>query len=198
MNRPAGALGAALDRVWDELGDRDSLFPELPDDAALARAASGEVMAAMPRLLELAISGAAPRMAVTEPFDLLRDAGWSSWSVAQRSVIVDLADIWWEWTRSSIDPTPPPGIVLACLSRLGLPMVRWLKPWIDDLDGPAAGHLAEVVISQLPEPEWAGVDDERRQILSWCRSEPVVIGLTVVGGVHLEEGQLAAALDLML
>jgi hypothetical protein len=77
-------------------------------------------------------------------------------------------------------------------------MVRWLAPWLDDLDGPAARHLATVVITQLPEAEWAAHQDERAQILAWCRSEPVVIGLTVVGGVHLDDGQLSDALDRML
>ena len=56
----------------------------------------------------------------------------------------------------------------------------------------------ETVDTQLPEAEWKSFGDERSQILSWCRSEPVVIGLTVVGGVHLDEGQLGAALDRML
>lgn len=198
MTAVEGALARALDRVWSALGDRSSLFPELPDDAVLARATSGEVVEAMPRLLELAISGAAPRMAITEPFDLLAASAWATWPAHQRTSIEDLVDTWWEWTRSGIDPDIAPGRVLACLCRLGLPTIRWLGPWLDDLDGPAARHLAEVVIGQLPEPEWEAIPDQRSQVLAWCRSEPVVIGLTVVGGTHLEEGQLGAALDQML
>lgn len=197
MTTAAGALGAALDRLWNELGDRSSLFPSLPADAALARARAGEVVAATPRLLELAI-GSSPQMSPTEPFDLLRASSWDQWPTGQRRAVEQFADTWWESIRGANDPEPEPGLVLACLSRLGLPMVRWLGPWLDDLDGPAAGHLADVVISQLPEPEWRGYDDERSQVLAWCRTEPVVIGLTVVGGVHLSDGQLGAALDLML
>jgi len=96
------ALVDAIDRVWDVLGDRDSLLPSLPDDAVMARARSG------------------------------------------------------------------------------------------------ARHLAEVIVSRLPEAEWEGSEDQRSQILGWSRTEPVIIGLTVVGGVHLDDGQLSDALDLML
>lgn len=198
MTELAGALGLAIDRLWDAIGDRSSLFPDLPDDAALARAHDGELRPALPRLLELAISGRAERMAITEPFDLLGRAEWTAWPAAERQAIEEVADTWWEWTRSSNDPLPTPGVVLACLCRLGVPLIRWLAPWLDDLDGPAARHLASVVISQLPETEWEGFQDQRQQILAWCRSEPVVIGLTVVGGVHLDDGQLGEALDHML
>ncbi len=194
----SGELGASVDRLWSVLGDRESLFPELPDDAALARARSGELVEAIPRLLELAIGGGLERVAITEPFDLLREADWTTWPANQRAAIEDVIDTWWLWTRTAIEPEHGPGLVLACLCRLGVPQIRWLGVWLDDLDGPAAGHLAAVVTSQLQEPEWEGFDDERSRILGWCRTEPVIIGLTVVGGVHLEEGQLSAALDAML
>ena len=193
-----GELGASVDRLWSVLGDRESLFPELPDDAALARARAGELVEAMPRLLELAIGGGLERVVITEPFDMLREADWTTWSVDRRVAIENVVDTWWTWTRTAIESDHSPGLVLACLCRLGVPQIRWLGAWLEDLDGPAAGHLAEVVIGQLPEPEWEGFDDERSRILGWCRTEPVIIGLTVVGGVHLEEGQLSAALDLML
>lgn len=198
MTPLAGELGRAVERLWDVVGDRTSLFPDLPDDAALARAGAGELKEAIPRLLELAIGGGAERMAIVEPFDLLRDADWTKWPAAERQAVEDVADTWWEWTRRSNDPRPAPGLVLSCLCRLGVPPIRWLGPWLDDLDGPAARHLADVVVSQLSEPEWAPIEDQRQQILAWCRSEPVVIGLTVVGGVHLDEGQLSDALDQML
>ncbi len=193
-----GQLGRTIDVLWDVLGDRNSLFPELPDDAALARARGGELKAAMPRLLELAISGSAVRMSVTEPFDLLSEAEWTTWPAVERRALESVVDTWWRWVRGSVEPTMPIGLVLACLCRLGVPMVRWLGPWLDDLDGPAAVRLAEIAIGRLPEPEWAPIPDERSQILAWCRTEPVVVGLTVVGGVHLEEGQLSAALDQIL
>lgn len=198
MTELAGELGRTVDALWTALGDRSSLFPALPDDAALARARAGEVKDAMPRLLELAISGSAERMAITEPFDLMREAGWTTWPAGQRRAVEDVVDTWWEWVRGSVEPTMSTGLVLACLCRLGVPLVRWLGPWLDDLDGPGALRLAEVVIDQLPEPEWESIPDQRSQILAWCRTEPVIVGLTVVGGVHLEDGQLSAALDLML
>jgi hypothetical protein len=198
MNPLRGELGARLDRLWDVLGDRESLFPQLPDDAALARARSGELVEAIPRLLELAIGDGLQRVPVTVPFDLLREADWTTWSAARREAIEDVVDTWWTSTRTAIEPELSPGLVLACLCRLGVPQIRWLGPWLEDLDGPAARHLANVVTGQLPEPEWEGFDDQRSQILAWCRTEPVIIGLTVIGGVHLDEGQLSEALDLML
>ncbi len=193
-----GELGRAIDQAWDVLGDRESLFPDLPADAALARARAGELKAALPRLLELAIGGDPGRMAITEPFDLLRQAEWTTWDDAERRAIEAVVDTWWAWVRTSVDPPLPVGLVLACLCRLAVPNVRWLGPWLDDLDGPAAVRLAEVAIDQLPQPEWQPIPDERDQILAWCRSESEVVGLTVVGGVHLEPGQLSDALDRIL
>lgn len=192
------ALAKAIDHVWDVLGSRDSLFPSLPDDAVMARARSGEPKEAMPRLLELAVVDGLEHLSITDPFDLLASSGWTAWPDADRRAIEQLLDTWWTWTRTAIDPPVAPGLVLACLCRVGVPQVRWLGPWLDDLDGPAAQHLAEVVTRQLPQVEWEGFEDERSQILGWSRTEPVIIGLTVVGGVHLEEGKLSAALDLML
>jgi hypothetical protein len=198
VTAPAGELGRVIDRLWDVLGDRTSLFPVLPADAALARAGAGELKAAMPRLLELAVGGVVETMEITEPFDLLREAEWTTWPAAERQAVEKMADTWWEWTRRSIEPQPGVGVVLACLCRLGVPPIRWLGPWLEDLDGPAAQHLARIVIEQLPEAEWTTMEDQRQQILAWSRTEAVVIGLTVVGGVHLDDGQLSAALDLML
>lgn len=192
------AMTEAIERVWDALGDRTSLFPTLPDDAAMARAKAGEAKEALPRLLELAVTGNLMRVEVTEPFDVLSDLSWTTWPDTQRRAVEELLDTWWEWIRTAIEPETSPGLVLACLCRVDLPQVRWLGPWLDDLDGPPAQHLAEVIVSQLPEPEWSGIEDQRSQILGWARTEPVVIGLTVVGGVHLSDGQLSAALDLML
>jgi len=192
------ALVDAIDRVWDVLGDRDSLLPSLPDDAVMARARSGEVKQAMPRLLELAVVDKLEHTRIVEPFDLLAENGWRSWPDNERQVIEALLDTWWTWTRTAIEPAVSPGRVLACLCRTGVPQIRWLSPWLDDLDGPPARHLAEVIVSRLPEAEWEGSEDQRSQILGWSRTEPVIIGLTVVGGVHLDDGQLSDALDLML
>lgn len=192
------ALAEAIDRVWEELGDRSSLFPALADDAAMARAHGGEAMEATPRLLELAVTDRLEHMSIVAPFELLAEAAWRTWPDRQRRAVEALLDTWWTWTRTANEPAIAPGRVLACLCRTGIPQVRWLGPWLDDLDGPPAQHLADVIISQLPEPEWEGYEDQRSQILGWSRTEPVIVGLTVVGGVHLDDGQLSEALDLML
>ena len=164
----------------------------------MARARAGEAKQALPRLLELALTDGLERVELTAPFDLLGELDWPRWPAAERDAIEELLDTWWEWTRTASEPQLSPGVVLACLCRVGVPQIRWLGPWLDDLDGPTAQHLARIVIEQLPEPEWEGIEDERSQILGWTRTEPVVIGLTVVGGVHLHPGQLSVALDHML
>lgn len=192
------ALQVAIDRLWAALGDRDGLMPSLPDDAVMARARGGEAKAAMPRLMELLVADELTHIEITEPFDLLRESEWGSWPDEQRGAVQSFLDTWWEWTRTALEPETPPGLVLACLSRLEVSHVRWLGPWLDDLDGSSARHLAQIVIEQLPEPEWEGHEDARSQILGWARTEPVIIGLTVVGGIHLDDGQLGAALDQML
>lgn len=194
----SGALDEAVDRLWDVLGDRSSLLSTLADDAVMARARAGEAKQAMPRLLELVAADRLDHLDITEPFDLLAASDWISWPDVDRRAVEGFLDTWWTWNRTAIEPTIAVGRVLACLSRVGAPQVRWLGPWLEDLDGPPARHLAEVIIGQLPEPEWDGLDDARSQILGWCRTEPVIIGLTIVGGIHLDEGQLSAALDLML
>ena len=40
------------------------------------------------------------------------------------------------------------GGVIGVLVGFGAPMVRWLGPWLDELDGPGAAHLATVVIAR--------------------------------------------------
>lgn len=192
------AFTEAIDLVWEELGDRSSLFPSLPDDAVMARAQAGEAKEATPRLLELAMTDELEHMSIVEPFELLAEVQWRRWPDSERRAVEALLDTWWTWTRTAIDPVVSPGRVLACLCRTGIPQIRWLAPWLEDLDGPPARHLAEVITSQLPETEWQGADDQREQVLGWSRTEPVIIGLTIVGGVHLDEGQLSEALDLML
>jgi hypothetical protein len=194
----AGAVDTALERLWDLLGDRSSLFPDLAADAVLARARAGELTAAVPRLFELVTNDQLGDQPIVEPFRLLAENGWQTWLPLQQRAVEEFADVWWTDTRTAETPRFRPGEVLACLAHLDLPLVRWLHPWLDDLDGPGARHLATIVLSQLDEPAWTTRPDARAQILAWTRSEPVVIGLTLVGGVHLEPGQLGSALDLML
>ena len=77
-------------------------------------------------------------------------------------------------------------------------MVRWLGPWLDALDGPAARHLARFVIDGPTDPGWEASEDHAGQVLAWARTEPVLFGLTLVGGVHLDDGMLGEALDVLL
>lgn len=193
-----GALGEAIDRLWDVFGDRTSLFSVLDSDAVLARAHAGEVRGALPRLMELIVADAVSPADRIESFDLLSSEDVAPWSRADRSAIERFADTWWRFTLETEQPAPPVDAVLACLVRLDAPLIRWLSRWLDELDGPAAHHLARTVIDGLDDPGWADHDDEREQILGWARTEPVVLGLTVVGGVHLDEGELSEALDRML
>jgi hypothetical protein len=131
-------------------------------------------------------------------FDRLEAAGWHDWPDADRRLVDDVLDLWWA-TELQLEPGEPSvHDVLAALARLHPPMIRWLDPWLRDLDGPGARHLVRMVADQLSSVRWAERPDRRAQVVAWTRSEPVVIGLTLVGGVHLEPGQLGDALDRML
>lgn len=194
----AGALGDAHQILWERFGDRQSLMSDLPADAVLARARSGESRESIPRLFGLIVTdqlGTADRL---EFFRLLDEAAWQEWPRDDRWAILGAFDTWWTFTRSDSEPPLSAGTVLACLAHVEVPLVRWLGPWLEDLDGPGARHLADVVIDQLSDPEWEDRSDQRTQILQWTRSEPVILGLTLVGGVHLDPGDLGRALDAML
>lgn len=191
-------MDKAIDRLWAVFGDRTSLFSVLDSDAVLARAHAGETRGALPRLMELVVADALSPADRMEAFDLFSSGELSPWSRSDRAAIEGFADTWWRFTLRTEEPTPPVDLVLACLVRLDVPMIRWLSPWLDELDGPAAHHLARTVIDGLDDPGWADRTDERDQILGWARTEPVIIGLTLVGGVHLDDGELGRALDRML
>ncbi len=191
-------VAGALDDVWSRFGSRDSLFPNLALDAVLVRADQGELRAALPRMLELATSPLADPEGAVAVFDRLEAAGWSDWAADERRSIERVLDQWW-LTELALEPGEPAlHEVLGALARLDIELVRWLDPWLRDLDGPGARHLASMVDDQLSWSRWQETPDRRRQVLAWTRSEPVVMGLTVVGGVHLEPGQLGDALDRML
>ena len=202
MSQPAGSSGGAvaevIDEVWRVFGDRDSLMPLLDADAVMVRAQTGELKIALPRLFELTAGdelGDVPRQ---QTFALLSSSDWQHWDPPERQAVVSFADTWWRATRTDEDPLVSVDSVLACLAYLGLPMLRWLGPWLEDLDGPGARHLADAVIAQFPDEAWAGLPDERSQVLAWARGEPVILGLTLIGGVHLAEGKLGEALDQLL
>lgn len=198
-------LEVALEQLTDLVGQHDGLLPTLPADAVMARfnaaLADGdgvEVRQSMVRLLELMVTDELGALEPTEVADSLRDAGWTRWPSDEQAAIAHVLDDWWSTVLAQHPHEPPAEIVLATLCRLDFPLVRWLQPLLEQLDGPAAVHLSEIVLQQLPHHSWNDRPDERSQILNWCRSEPVVMGLTVVGGVHLAPGVLGEALDLLL
>ncbi len=193
-------LADALDRVWERTrtpdgeAGRSTLLPDLPADAVLARihAAAGTaaaVASALPRLAELLVDPATSDDHRLEIADLLAPVA---------DGLRDVLDAWWSQTLA-LEPAPPGiEVVLGCLVRLGVPLVRMLEPWIRDLDGPPARHLAALTLGRLRHPVWDGHDDARRQVAAWLQSEPVVMGITIVGGVHLDDGVLGDVLEVLL
>ncbi len=191
-------IAASLEQLWRQLAPTDSLLPELAFDAVLSRADHGEFIECLPRLLEIVtLPGADPDVAVAV-FDRLTANGWATWPDERRRPIERLLDLWWS-TELALEPGEPAAHdVLGALVRLEQPVSRWLQPWLEDLDGPGARHFVALVADQLSSDRWAEVPDQREQVLAWTRSEPAVMGLTLVGGVHLDPGQLGLALDRML
>ncbi len=197
----ASPVEEALTHAWDVLGDRQSLLPDLDIDAVVARADAGELEMATPRLLELAVHGRIGRESLhgligrVQPLLVERGPG--------REAVIDVLDAWWAQTIA-LDPVDddPASMrartVLGALAHLDEPLVRWFEPWLIDLDGPQARHLADLVTDGLSGSAWDEVPDKRQQVLGWAASEPVVFGLTLVGGMHLADGELSDVLDRLL
>lgn len=194
----ASPVELALNTAWDELGDRESLMPDLDADAVVARADTGELRSSAPRLLELALAGQGGRDGahglVRRLRPLLVDRG------PERDAVIGVLDAWWRTTLALdvVEPgrsSPAASLVLGALAQTDEPLVRWLEPWLADLDGPSARHLAALVLDGLVGDAWDLVPDKREQVLAWAASEPVIFGLTLVGGVHLDDGQLSDVLD---
>lgn len=198
-------LEVALEELTDLVGQHDGLLPTLPADAVMARFNAAvvdedevETRQSLVRLLQLMVSDDLGALESVDVADCLDSARWMQWSSDEQAAVIRVFDAWWSTVLAQHPHEPPAEIVLATLCRLNFPIVRWLHPLLEQLDGPAAVHLSEMVLQQLPHPSWNDRPDERNQILNWCRSEPVVMGLTVVGGVHLAPGVLGEALDLLL
>lgn len=198
-------LEVALEQLIDLVGQHDGLLPTLPADAVMARfnaALSGgdnvETAQSLVRLLELMVADELGEFEAVDVADCLENAGWTQWPSDEQAAVLRVFDAWWSTVLAQHPHEPSAELVLATLCRLDFPMVRWLQPLLEQLDGPAAIHLSEMVLQQLPHHSWNDRPDQRSQILSWCSSEPVVMGLTVVGGVHLAPGVLGEALDLLL
>jgi hypothetical protein len=191
LSRP---LTTALARLRSEFSSNLVLVDELAADAALAIAGT-DLEAALARLFELvSINDLGDRHAY-EVFDLLSEAGWLEWDMPAVQAISAWADAWWLTSLMTEPDLANAGDVLGQLTHLGLPMVKWLSVWLDSLDGTGAEHLANFLIDGSSHAGWDGKSDERRQVLAWARSEAVVNGLTMVGGTHLQPGQMAMILD---
>lgn len=199
-------LLAALTARWTPPG---SLVRDLPADALLAwvdgaaeRGDDDAVRAAWPPLLALAV---ADRLAPFEPWEVLarlEAGGWHRWARADRDRVVAVLDGWWRATLLGHPSHPGAHDVLVAQAALRGEVRPLLDRWLDELDGPGAVHLAELArddidpeTRRLRHPGWDGREDLATQVVAWARSEPVLLGLTLVGGSHLEPGLLPAALD---
>ncbi len=198
-------LRIAIDSVWEHFGDRSSLLGELPADAVLARSRSDERRAAAPRILELltspqplnALDVRTGRELMAEIVLLLDEPELTA---DERSALMAVLDRWWAQTLmfDAIDDGLTASQTLALLAMIDAPLVRWLEPWLTDLDGAPARHLVALVQHGLDGEEWHDQPDLAGQVRGWTRSEPVIMGITLVGGVHLDEGDLSAILDELL
>ncbi len=181
-------LRQALDRLRSAL-PTDELADAVEIPTLLALADAGDLAGVTAPLLEAVIDGRVPaseRAAVLARWRTTDDVRWDE--------VIDAAVAWWDEARWA-DPSEPAHLVLADLCHLDEPMSRWLQPWLDDLDGEPARHLAAAVLADWAAPGFAELPDQQQQCRSWAASEPVVFGFTLVGGVHLEQGELGAVFD---
>jgi len=191
LSRP---LSDALGVIREEFPTDRVLVNDLAADAAMAIAAT-DLEASLARLFELiAIDELGDREAY-EVFDLVSGADWLAWDMPALQAIAAWADAWWLTALRSEPDTVNAGDVLGQLTHLGLPMVKWLTVWLDELDGLGSQHLAKFVIDGSDHRGWDGKRDEKEQVLAWARSEPVLNGIMMIGAAHLEAGQMAAILD---
>lgn len=192
-------LDGALTGAWAALAPEPGLFPGLAFDAARARATTGELVVATPRLLELIVTAEAT---VEEAASFVAELGRHPLGTAERAAVTDVLDAWWQETLL-LDPGAhrepfTPAVVLGVLAGFDAPMVRWLGPWLTELDGPGAHHLAAVVVDGLDGPAWVGKEDRAGQVQAWAATEPVVNGLTLIGGVHLGPDAMSDVLDRLI
>lgn len=213
-------LDRAIDHLWEVFSDRASLIGDLPADAVLARVdavppvaesaaphsaelAPSELRFCLPRLAELLTTNQLDDEPGYRIADRLHDADWQSWARVEREALEEFFDIWWLLTRSLDDgPFPASGLsaseVLGVLIHLGVPLVRWLGPWLEDFDGSSARHFADMILGGMDTPAWSSAPDERGQVLGWAASEACVFGIALVGGIHLPDDQLSDVLDRLI
>ncbi len=191
-------LDRSISRLWGVFSDRSSLLRDLPADAVLARADAGELRFCLPRLLELLSTDRLDAEPGYRVADRLAAADWQSWERQEREALEDFFDTWWLLTRAFDDGPLSASDVLGILVHLGVPLVRWLGPWLEDFDGAAARHFADMILGGFQGPAWQSAPDERGQVQGWASSEACIFGIALVGGIHLPDEQLSAVLDRLI
>lgn len=174
-------------------------------DAAADRGDAEAVRAAVPRLLQLAVADQLAPVPTWEALAHLERAGWRDWPLAHRALVTEVLDGWWRATLIGHPSRPGAHEVLVAQAAARREVRPLLDRWLDELDGAGAIHLAEVVRHDLDptsgllvHPGWAGLEDLSGQVVAWARSEPVIVGLTLIGGSHLDGDDLGQALDRLI
>lgn len=199
-----------------ELGRRwtppRSLVPALAPDALLSwidaasdRGDADAVRAAVPRLLELAVADGLGPVPTWRALAHLERAGWRHWPLGHRAAVEEVLDGWWRATLIGHPSRPGAHEVLVAQAVARRQVRPLLDIWLGELDGAGAIHLAELVCHDLDpvsgllvHPGWAGLEDLSGQVVAWARSEPVIVGLTLIGGSHLDRDLLSDALDRLI
>lgn len=190
-------LRAALDRVWATTAADYGLIPQLELETVLARARTGsgdEVLVCLPRLVDALVDGELSPVSAIDVIELLDlHDGFDG---------ADLLDAWWldvlERSPGEHRPGLSPEPVLGLLAHTKAPMVRWLHPWLQSLDGPPVVHLADAIVAGFPSPTWAGRSDERQQVMTWTRTEAVINGLALIGATHVDHATMSRVLDILI
>lgn len=175
-------LRDALAALWDSMADDYGLLPDLAADAVLARADRGELVAATPRLLELLVGGTLP---IDQACQIAVRLGTHDWTSRQRACVEETLDSWWQETLmrepGEHDFPYTPDVVLGVLAGYDAPMIRWFEPWLAELDGPGASHLAAIVLGRpVHERDGDRPSDEAaipsgssgREIPAWAQTPP--------------------------
>lgn len=188
--------------MWATLADDYGLIPEIEFRTVLARARTGDantVTQCVPRLVSALIDG---KPSPVEAIEIVELVARSPWSVEDRLCLMEVLDAWWfDVLHRRPDEHLPrygPGDVLGLLAHADAPMVRWLHPWLDEIDGLPATHLARLIVDGFPAPTWAGRSDEREQVMAWTRTETVINGLALIGTSHIDDDIMSRVLDILI
>ena len=197
MTAHSPPLRAALEQLWATMSENYDLVPELELDTVLARARTGdrdEIAACLPRLVDALVDGELSPVVAIEVVELLDANGGRDG--------LGLLDAWWIDVLQREPGEHPTGVapedVLGLVAHAEAPMVRWLHPWLESLDGPPAVHLATAIVDGFPAPTWAGRADERQQVMAWARTETVINGLALIGATHVDDDTMSRVLDVLI